>query len=163
MGPPACVIHLLPLDMYMFPFNTHTFLDISSTFVVPLILSFLIMSSLLTPLIYLNIIISATSNFFSCAFFTVHVSAPYTIAGLTVVLYTFLLTRKRILRSHRIPDTLLPCFHPDCILCYISAPKSPLSANVAPRYLNVLTNSKLFPCRLISEIPSKFPSTLNLR
>ena len=42
-----------------------TFLDISPTFVVPLILSFLILSSLVTPLIHLNILISAASNFFS--------------------------------------------------------------------------------------------------
>ena len=47
-----------------------TFLDISPTFVVPLILYFLILSSLVTPLIHLNILISTTSNFFSCAFFT---------------------------------------------------------------------------------------------
>ena len=44
-----------------------TFLDISPTFAVPLILSFLILSSLVTPLIHLNIFISATSYFFSCA------------------------------------------------------------------------------------------------
>ena len=65
-----------------------TFLDISPTFVVPLILSFLILSSLMTPLIHLNILISATSNFFSCAFFTAHVSVPYIIAGPTTFLYT---------------------------------------------------------------------------
>ena len=57
-------------------------LDIVPTFGVPLILSFLILSSLVTPLIHLNILISATSNFCSCAFFTAHVSAPYIIAGL---------------------------------------------------------------------------------
>ena len=39
---------------------------ISPTFVVPLILSLLILSSLVTPLIHLNILISTTSNFFSC-------------------------------------------------------------------------------------------------
>ena len=50
-----------------------TFLDISPTFVVPLILSFLILCSLVTPLIHPNILNSATSNFFSCAFFTAHV------------------------------------------------------------------------------------------
>ena len=44
-----------------------TFFDISPTFVVPLFLSFLILSNLVTPLIHLNILISATSNFFSCA------------------------------------------------------------------------------------------------
>ena len=65
-----------------------TFLEISPTFVVPLILSFLILSILVIPLIHLNILISATSNFSSCAFFTAQVSAPYIIAGLTTVLYT---------------------------------------------------------------------------
>ncbi len=38
-----------------------TFLVISPTFVVPLILSFLILSSLVTPIIHLNILISATT------------------------------------------------------------------------------------------------------
>ena len=56
---------------------TCTFLDVSPIFVVPLILSLLILSSLVTPFIYLIILISATSNyFFSCAFFIAHVSAP---------------------------------------------------------------------------------------
>ena len=79
---------------------------------LPLILSFLILPSLLTPLIHLNILISATSNFFSCDFLTAQVSAQYIIAGLTTVLYTFPLTLKLIRRSHRIPDTLFQCFHP---------------------------------------------------
>ena len=139
-----------------------TFLEISPTFVVSLILSFLIPSSLVTPLIHLNILISATSNFFSCAFFTTYISAPYMIGGLTTVLYTFPLTLKLILGSHRIPDTLFQFFHPDC-MCVISASKSPLSANVDPRYLNVFNLSKFSACRLISEFPSKFPSPLNLR
>ena len=112
---------LLSTCPYHFNLLSCTFLDISPTFVVPLILSFLILSSLVTPLIHLNILISATSNFFSCAFFTAQVSAPYIIAGLTTVLYTFPLTLKLILRSHRIPDTLFQFFHPDCILCVISA------------------------------------------
>ena len=111
-----------------------TFLEISHTFIVPLILSFLILSSLVTPLIHLKILISATSNFFSCAFFTAHISALYIIAGLTTVLHTFPLTLKLIIRSHRIPDTLFQSFHLDCIICVISASKSPFSANVAPRF-----------------------------
>ena len=154
---------LLNTCPYHFNLLSCTFLDISPTFVVPLILSFLILSSLVTPLIHLNILISATSNFFSCAFFTAQVSAPYIIAGLTTVLYTFPLTLKRILRSHRIPDTLFQFCHPVCVLWVISASKSQFSANVAPRYLKVFTRSKCCPCRLISEFPSKFPSTLNLR
>ena len=73
-----------------------TFLYISPTFVVPLILSLLILSSLVTPLIHLSILISVTSNFFSCDFFTIHVSALHT--GLTtVLLHTFPLTLKLIL------------------------------------------------------------------
>ena len=85
---------LLNTCPYHFNLLSCTFLDISPTFVVPLILSFLILSSLVTtPLIHLNILISATSNFFSCAFFTAQVSAPYIIAGLTTVLYTFPLLR----------------------------------------------------------------------
>ena len=59
-----------------------------TSFVVPLIISFLILSSLVSPLIHhLNLLIAATSNFLSCAFFTADVSAPSIIAGLTTVLY----------------------------------------------------------------------------
>ena len=47
-----------------------TFLNSSPTFVVPLIIPFLIVSSLVTLLIHLNILISTANNFFSCAFFT---------------------------------------------------------------------------------------------
>ena len=58
------------------------------TFVVLLILSFLILSSFVTPHIHRSILISATSNFFSCAFVNAHISAPYISAGLTTVLNT---------------------------------------------------------------------------
>ena len=60
--------------------STYTFLHFLekiSTFVVLVIRSFLILSSLLTPLIHRSILISATSNFFSCPSFTAHVSAPH--------------------------------------------------------------------------------------
>ena len=77
-----------------------TFLNNSPTFAVPQIISFLIMYGLVTPLIRLNILISATSNFLSCALFNAHVSVPYIIAGLTAVLHTFPLTLKLIHRSH---------------------------------------------------------------
>ena len=138
-----------------------TFLDNSPTFVVPQIISFLILYGLVTPHIYL------TPSFpphppSSLVIYSM-APAPYIIVGLTFVLYTFPLILKLILRSHRIPDTLFQLFHPDCILCVISASKSPFSSNVAPRYLNVFTLTKFSPCRLISEFPSKFPSPLNLR
>uniref|UniRef100_A0A8C4RCX4 RING-type domain-containing protein n=1 Tax=Erpetoichthys calabaricus TaxID=27687 RepID=A0A8C4RCX4_ERPCA len=64
------------------PFNLLSctlFLDISPTFVVPLILTCVILTFFVTPRIHLNILISATSNF-SCAPFTAHVSALYIIA-----------------------------------------------------------------------------------
>ena len=63
----------------------------------------------------------------------------------------FPLTLQLIHRSHSISDTLFQFFHPDFILCVIFASKSPFSANVAPRYLNVYTRSKCSPCILISE------------
>ena len=141
---------LLNTCPYHFNLLSCTFLDISPTFVVPLILSFLILSSLVTPLIHHNIIISATSIFFSCAFFTAHISALYIIAGLTTVLYTFPLTLKLILRSHRIPDTLFQFFQTDCILCVIFASRSPFSANVTPRYINVFTRSKFSSCNILT-------------
>ena len=76
------------------------FLNNYPTFAVPQIISFLILYGLVTPLIHLNILISATSNFLSCALFNAHVSVPYIIAGLTAVLHTFPLTLKLIHRSH---------------------------------------------------------------
>ena len=54
---------LLNTCPYHFSLLSCTFVDISPTFVVPLILSFLILTSLVTPLIRLNILISATFNF----------------------------------------------------------------------------------------------------
>ena len=62
------------------------FFEISPTFVLPLIFSFLILSNLVTPHTHRNIFISATSIFFSFAFFNASVSAPYTISRLTIVL-----------------------------------------------------------------------------
>ena len=91
---------------YHFNLVSCTFFVISPTFVVPLILSFLILSSFVTPHIHRSILISATSNFFPCAFFNAHVSAPYISAGLTTVLYTFPLIFMFILLSHNTPDTL---------------------------------------------------------
>ena len=73
-APPSPSLSCLRIH-FLFSIHAHTI----STFVVPLIHSFLILSSLVTPLIHLNILISATSNFFSCAFFIAHVSAPYII------------------------------------------------------------------------------------
>ena len=54
---------LIPTWTY-FPVSP-TLLDISPTFVVPLVLSFLMMSSLVIPHIHLNIVIYSTSNIFS--------------------------------------------------------------------------------------------------
>ena len=113
---------------------------------------------------HLNILISATPNFVSCAIFTAHVSTQWLqhCWSHNCLVY-FPLILKGILRSHRTPDTFIQFFHPDCIIFVIAATKSTLSANVAPRYLNAIILYKLSPCRVISEFPSKFPSPLNLR
>ena len=62
------------------------FLEISVTFTVPLIYSFLIQSLLVTPTIHLSIFISATSIFFSSLLFRDAASSPYVIAGLAIAL-----------------------------------------------------------------------------
>ena len=94
-------------------------------------------------------LISTISNFFSCAFFTVHVSlpsvhvlAPYISAGLTIVFYTFPLTLKFTLWSHITPDTLVQFVHTGCVLSIIPISKSPFSANAYPKYLNAVTLSE---------------------
>ena len=74
---PGTSITITPLPTYSFLLNTcpyhfnllsYTFLDISPTFVVTVILSFLILYSLVTPLIHLNILISdnETTNVVIC-------------------------------------------------------------------------------------------------
>ena len=72
--------HHMPIIPYHFNFLSWNSFAFFLTFVVPLILSFLILSSFVTPHIHRSIHISATSNFFSCAFFNAHVSAPHTSA-----------------------------------------------------------------------------------
>ena len=98
---------------YHFNLLSCIFLDIYPTFDVPLIFSFLIVSSLVTPFIHLNILISTTSNVLSCAFFTAHVSAPYIIAGLTTVLYRVYFpldsqTYSSVAQNPRYPLPVLP-------------------------------------------------------
>ena len=87
-------------------------------------------------------LISTISNFFSCAFFTVHALAPYISAGLTTVFYTFPLTLKFTLWSHITPDTLVQFVHTGCVLSIIPTSKSPFSANAYPKYLNAVTLSE---------------------
>ena len=131
---PTYSSYLLNKCPYHFNLLSCTFLDISPTFVVPLILSFLILSSLVIPLIHLNILISTTSNFFSCAFFSARVSAPYIIADLTPVMYIFHLALRRIRRSHTIPDTLFQFFI--LIVFYAPSPHPSLHSLPIIPYLN---------------------------
>ena len=87
-------------------------------------------------------LISTISNFFSYAFFTVHVLAPYISAGLTTVFYTFPLTLKFTLWSHITPDTLVQFVHTGCVLSIIPTSKSPFSVNAYHKYLNAVTLSE---------------------
>ena len=135
---------------YHFNLLSCSFFVISPTFVVPLILSFVILSSFVTPHIQRSILISATSNLFSCAFFNAHVSVPYSSAGLTTVLYTFPLIFTFILLSHNTPDTLFQFFHPLWTRWVTSASSSPSTANVDPWYVNVFTLFNVSPCDWIS-------------
>ena len=83
-----------------------------------------------------------------------HVSAPYSIAGLTIVLCTFPLTLGFILLSHNTLVMFLQFFQLLCILCDISASYSPSSDTVDPRYLNLSYLFKASPCNLTSKSPS---------
>ena len=76
---------------YHFSLLSCTFLDISPTFVVPLMLSFLILSSLMTPHIHLNILISAVSrktllcHINSISYYHISVASPSQVMKLHVV------------------------------------------------------------------------------
>ena len=83
-----------------------------------------ILSSFITLHIHRSILISTTSNLFSCALFNAHVSDPYISAGLTTVLYTFpliftfiLLSHKKNQSSHWIVSPRLPRVV-DCATCW---------------------------------------------
>ena len=79
------------------------FLEACATLVVPRMCSFLILPLRVTPHIHRSTLISVTSIRFSCLFVVAHVSAPYSIAGLITVLYTFPLSFTGILLSHSRP------------------------------------------------------------
>ena len=79
------------------------FLEACTTLVVPRMCSFLILSLHVTPHIHRSILISVTSIRFSCLFVVAHVSAPYSIAGLITVLYTFPFSFTGILLSYSTP------------------------------------------------------------
>ena len=84
------------------------FLEACATLVVPRMCSFLILSLPVTPHIHRSILISVTSIHFSCVFVVAHVSAPYSIAGLITVLYTFPFSFTGILQSHSTPLHFFP-------------------------------------------------------
>ena len=62
------------------------FLDIYSTFAIPRILSCFILSILVTPLIHLNTLISATH----CDFFTAHTLAGFSCLHISCTIITYL-------------------------------------------------------------------------
>ena len=101
--------------------------------------SFLILSFLVTPIVNLNIFITAISISFTCFFVTATVSSPYTIAGFTTKLYTFPFSLAGNLLSQITSNTLLHPFHPACTLFFTSLSQSPLSCTFNPKYLNYIT------------------------
>ena len=109
------------------------------TLTVSLMYLFLILSFLVTPIANLNVFISATSVSSTSFFATATVSSPYTIAGLTIKLYTFSFTLASNLLSQITPDTFLNPFHPAYTLFFTSLSQLPLSCTVDPKYLNSFT------------------------
>ncbi len=112
----------------------------------------------MTPFIKLNISISAISNslcFIHCTCIgTVHHRRSYH------CLAYFPIDPNVYYSMKHNPEYHLPVCHHDCILCGIPALVSPLSAYVAPKYLNVVTLSIFSPSWF--EFPSTFPSPLNI-
>ena len=115
------------------------FIPNCSTLAVPLMCSFLILSSLVTPIANLNIFISATSISSTCFFVINTVSSPYIIDGLTTELCTFLFTLAGNLLSQITPDTFPHPFYPACTVFFTSLSQLPLSCTVDPKYLNSFT------------------------
>ena len=103
--------YLLITCPYYFNLLSWTSCAISPTFVVHHILSFLILSSIVTLHIHRSIRISATSNLFSCAFFNAHVSAPHISDGLTTDVNTLPLVFAFISLLHNSTYTLFQFFH----------------------------------------------------
>ena len=111
--------------------------------------SFLILFFLVTPIANLSIFISETSISSTCFFVTATVSSPYTIAGLTIELYTFPFTLAGNLLSQITPDTLLHPFYPACNLFFTSLSQLPLSCIIDSKYLNSFTLGILYPPSLL--------------
>ena len=82
-----------------------------ATFTDPLTWSFLMLSFFVIPNIYISILISFTFNLFSWLFVIDHVSAPYTNAGLTTVLYIFLFSFVGIFSSYNCTSSNFPMLH----------------------------------------------------
>ena len=112
------------------------FIPNRSTLTVLLMYSFLILFFLVTPIVNLNIFISATSISSTCFFVTATVSSQYTIASLTTELYTFAFTLADKLLSQITSNAFLHLFHPACTLFFISISQLPFSCTVDPKYLN---------------------------
>ena len=101
--PSMCSPSLLSTCPYQFNLLSVIFLEACATLVVPRMCSFLILSFLVTPHIHRSILISVTSIRLSFLFVVAHISAPYSMAGLITVLYTFPFSFTGILLSHSTP------------------------------------------------------------
>lgn len=112
----------------------------------PLMYSFLILSSLVTPHIHFNILISATSILFSSVLFIHTASVPHNMAGLITVVWKFPFSLRGTFMSQRTPEADLQLFHPACTQCFTSSSMFPLSSTMDPKYLNF--------CTLFSSSPS---------
>ena len=123
------------------------FTAISPTFGDSLIISFLILSSFVSPHIHRCIHISATGNLFSCAFF--NISAPFIQCSATSVLYSFPKGSSRSFSSPNTPHILIQFFQPFCTLWVSFASSFSSSDNVYRRYVIVFTFFTVSYCKWI--------------
>ena len=149
---PTYCSSLLITCPYHFKLLSWTSFLTSHTFVVPLILSFLILSGFVPPHIHRSILV----NFLRPpVYFPVPSSTPMSLprtisAGLNTVVYTFPLIFTFIFLSHNTPDILFQYFHPLCTLWGTSPSSSLSSINIDPSYVNVFTLFAVSPCKWIS-------------
>lgn len=98
-----------------------------------------------TPLIHLDIIISAKLIFCSTFLSTAQQSDPYIITGLTTVLYNLLFNIIGILLSYRKPNTFLHFIHLNVILCSIFSSKLSFFCRTDPKSrTSQLNNYRVF-------------------
>ena len=94
----------------------------------------------------------ATDSSSMWAFFSAHVSLPYTMTGNTYSLWIFLFIFIRAFLLFMMLATLLNAAHPSAMRLLISGRRSPACVTVLPRYMYLATFSMTFPSTVTVDV-----------